>query len=88
MRVGERTRHQAVFHCSVKRCPKFRLADEWFTRNSEQPDGVLPRDFSVSVDDNQMDLTHFLRSPLVTPGAALRRPWSELIDEQTSASFY
>eukprot|EP00964_Phaeocystis_antarctica_P040434 scaffold23097_cov58-Phaeocystis_antarctica.AAC.2 len=30
MRVGERTRHQAVFHCSVKRCPKFRLPTSVF----------------------------------------------------------
>eukprot|EP00964_Phaeocystis_antarctica_P014209 scaffold7826_cov54-Phaeocystis_antarctica.AAC.1 len=53
-----------------------------------------PRDFSVCLSHgvnvwSQMDLTH---SPLITPGAAQkcshRRPWSELIDEQTSASFY
>ena len=35
--------HAHSLHYSVKRCPKFRLADEWFTRNSEQANGVLFR---------------------------------------------
>eukprot|EP00964_Phaeocystis_antarctica_P017262 scaffold9525_cov98-Phaeocystis_antarctica.AAC.1 len=46
MRVGERTRHpprqSAAFHPSVKRCPKFRLADEWSSPGTaSNPDGVL-----------------------------------------------